>query len=407
MNLKEAINWLETRPRFKDKVSLKKMFDLSERLGNPQHAFKSIHITGTNGKGSTAHFLSNILRENYRVGLFTSPYILKFNERLQINNEMISDQKLLTLITRMKEFIIPYEKEIDDKFTFFELLTMISFIYFKEEKVDYAIIEVGIGGKLDSTNIITPILAIITSLGKDHQKQLGNSLKSILINKLGIVKKNVPLITAVNNYHHLIAEVVKNNNTSVTYLTNNDFKLKSSLPLKFSFKGMTFEPKMQGLYQLTNAGLAVTAALKIAPNLSSSTIVKGINNSYNPGRFEIVRKEPYLILDGAHNIEAMKVLTKTVRKLFKKAKVTVLFACMEDKPFKDMVRIIKRMANKIVLTEIAYHRSLKTIDQKVNYPKYQDPRLAFNTLVNNLKADEVLIITGSLYFVSFIKNEFF
>lgn len=404
MQLKEAISWLENRPRFKDKVSLDKMRKLNQRLGNPDQSFKSIHITGTNGKGSTAHFLSGILKSKYKVGLFTSPYILKFNERLQINDEMIEDEKLLNYILTIKKFIEEYEREIDDKFTFFEILTIIAFLYFKDEKVDYAIIEVGIGGRLDSTNIINPVAAVITSLGYDHEMQLGNSLESILDNKLGIVKNNVPLFTAVVGFDEMINAYVDKHETNVTYVKSNEVEIASNFPLEFIFNGVTYQPRMQGLFQITNALLALKVAKKIDDSITNKELVKGINSSYNPGRFELVKVNPYVILDGAHNEAAMKALFESVNKFFNKDKVKVLFACMDDKPFPEMIEILKKMSNEIILTEIDYHRAYKVVNMHEQFKKFQNPLDGYKEIVSKMSNDEVLIVTGSLYFVSFMKN---
>lgn len=403
MNLKELISWLENRPRFKDKTDLSKMINLSKRLGDPHKFYKTIHITGTNGKGSTAHFLSSILKSKYKVGLFTSPYILKFNERIQINDEMIDDETLYKLIYDMKEFITKYEEEIDDKFTYFELLTMISFIYFKNENVDYAIIEVGIGGLLDSTNIITPELSIITSLGIDHEKQLGNTIESILINKLGIVKENGKLITSLTNYQSFIDEDLKLKNAHVIYY-DKEAQLLSEFPLMFKFKEMTFKPRMQGSYQINNASLAIISALEIDNSLSSEEIIKGVNESYNPGRFELIKNKPYVILDGAHNDDAISALKTSLLKIFEKDKIKILFACMEDKSFNEMLTSLKEISNDITITEIDYHRALKSELLKEEFVVIKDPLKAYELLYNDLKEEEVLVITGSLYFVSYFKN---
>lgn len=404
MNLKEAISWLENRPRFKDKISLEKMNSLNIKLGSPDKYFKSIHITGTNGKGSTAHFLSGILKTKYKVGLFTSPYILKFNERLQINDQMISDERLLEYILKIKEFIENYEVLIDDKFTFFELLTIIAFQYFKDEEVDYAIIEVGIGGKLDSTNIINSELAIITSLGKDHEMQLGSSLESILDNKLGIVKNETPLFTAVTGFDEMINNHVKTMDTTVKYISRSDAEIINNFPLEFKFENVLYKPKMQGLFQVNNALLAINAAKLIDDSFNEEELVEGINNSYNPGRFELIKEKPYVILDGAHNKEAMLALSESIGMFFNKDKVKVLFACMDDKPFDEMISILKKMSSEIILTEIDYHRAYKVSSMHENLLKYQDPIKGYKEITKRLKEDEVLIITGSLYFVSFMKN---
>ena len=402
MNLNEAINWLETRPRFKDKVSLDKMILATKKLGNPQDHFKSIHITGTNGKGSVAHYLSSVLAHQYKVGLFISPYIIKFNERIQINNDMIDDETLLNQIVFIKDFSEAFYEQTNEHLTFFELLTLMAFKYFREEKVDYAIIEVGIGGALDATNVITPILSIITTVGLDHQKQLGNTLESILLNKLGIVKEGVPLITGVLGFNELIDAYLGKLNSKVYYLDTSKIKLIKPYPLEFKFEYHTYKPSLQGLYQMENISLSVMALNLLFPKMPVQMIKDGIKEATNPARFEIIEENPTIILDGAHNKEAINNLDA----IFKDKKIKVLFACMQDKPFNEMLASLSEITNDITLTTIDYHRALDINSEELLFdlPRIKDPIEAFNKIYNLLDKDDVLVITGSLYFASFMRN---
>ena len=400
--LTDLIQWVEHRPRFKEKVDLKKMQEAASKLGNPHHDFKSIHITGTNGKGSTAHFIHSVLSKQKRVGLFTSPYIIKFNERIQINDEMILDADLVAYLSFMKSFIETHEEETGESFTFFEIMTLMAFKYFSDKQVDYAIIEVGIGGTLDSTNIITPVLSIITSIGFDHENQLGNNLESILTNKLGIVKENTPLITGVVGFNELIEARAKQTHSKVYYLDETKINILTPFPLSFKFEHHTYKPNLQGLYQVNNATLAIMAVNYLEPKLPIELIKKGINEAFNPGRFEVVQENPYIILDGAHNESAIKVLIDSIKDIFPNHHKKVLFASMQDKPFEKMLALIKPVTDDIIVTTISYHRALN-IDT-LPYKKIKDPMDAFHTLKNTLKENEVLIVTGSLYFVSFIRS---
>lgn len=399
--LETLIHWVENRPRFKEKVDLKKMEAVAAALGNPQTLFKSIHITGTNGKGSTAHFLHTILSKQYKVGLFTSPYIIKFNERIQINDTMIPDAVLTIYLSQMKTFIEAYEQATDESFTFFEIMTLLAFQYFHDEAVDYAIIEVGIGGTLDSTNIIDPVLSIITSIGMDHENQLGNTLLSILDNKLGIVKPNKPLITAVEGFDEVIKAHCQQKQSDVFFLKEAMITIKQTYPLTFTFEHHTYQPKLQGLYQAKNASLAIMAANYLEPKLPITIVKQGIKEAFNPARFEVISDNPIIILDGAHNEQAMTTLIQSVQKIFTDKPIKVLFACMQDKPFDKMLDIIHTITDDITLTTIDYHRALH-IDG-LNYKKIEDPQRAFQTLKETLN-QEVLLVTGSLYFVSYIRS---
>lgn len=404
MKITEAIKWLEYKPRLKEKKDLSKMKQALKLLGNPEKTFKTIHVTGTNGKGSVCHFLSSALKSKYKVGLFTSPYVIRFNERLQINDLEIEDDKLLKYILWAKEFDENYFEVYNDKFSFFELLTLIMIKYFSEEKVDYAIVEVGIGGRLDSTNVIDADYAVITSLGVDHVEQLGSSKESILKEKLGIVKNNKTLFTAVVNYDEVIDEDIFSKNAKVDYLTDNDFKISSNYPLAFTYQDEVYYSGLQGLYQVKNAILAIKVLKRLS--LDDAFIKKGIKEAVNPGRFEIISKEPLIILDGAHNFEAMQKLTESLELIFKDKKIKILYGTMEDKPYQKIVPLLRALTNEIYLTSVAFPRALKDFNEKLfkGLKVYTNPLEAFIQLKSSLTSNDILVITGSMYLVSLIRN---
>lgn len=403
MKVKEAINWLETKPRFKEKVSLDKMKNALKILDHPEKNFKAIHITGTNGKGSVAKFLSNTLKTNYKVGLFTSPYIVKFNERIQINNEFIKDEDLLEYILWAKDFDDKYFSKYQDNFSFFELLTLIAIKYFNDQNVDYAIIEAGIGGKLDSTNVIDSKISVITSVGIDHVDQLGETLEEILEQKLGIVKEEGVLFTAIKDFNDVIDNTILNKNAKVKYITNN-FEIINEYPLEFKYNDLTYKPNLQGLYQINNAMLAIEVLKYL--NQDKKVIIKGINETINPGRFEIIKTNPTIILDGAHNFEAIKKLTESLKLMFPNKKINILFTAMGDKPYIKMVKRLKETTPYVYLTQLTLPRALKNFNEDVfkGLKVYEKPLEAFLTIKETLDVDDILVITGSMYLVSEIRN---
>ncbi len=406
MNLNEAIKWLESKRKFKAKTNIDNMYKAMSMLGNPEKKFKTIHVTGTNGKGSVSHFLSETIAQFSSVGLFTSPYIIKFNERIQINNKMISDLDLLKYILWGQEFEKKYLAKTGETFSFFELLTIIVYQYFADQKVMYAIIEVGIGGLLDATNVVNSELAIITSIGYDHQAQLGNSLKEILSQKLGILKENKTLVTGVSGFSGFIKRYVKNKKGNVVFLKPKDTQIINPFPLTFTYQKELYHSLMQGLYQAKNASLAILALKKMFPNLEEKIIKKGIQKAVNPGRFEVVRKEPFVILDGAHNLLGIKSLIKSLKVIFKDKKLTIIFTAMKDKPYLKMIKLLKRAFADVVLTSLDYHRAIDEYNQSLekSFKIIKDPQKAYDYAYEKLDKDDVLVITGSLYFVSFMRK---
>ncbi|MFW5865451.1 MAG: bifunctional folylpolyglutamate synthase/dihydrofolate synthase [Candidatus Izemoplasmataceae bacterium] len=411
--LKEAVAWIESVHRFGDKYDLIRMEKATQKLNHPEKGFKSVHIAGTNGKGSTLTYLKQMFIEaNYKVGTYTSPYIVRFNERIAINNNDISDEDLLKYINKIYDFSLEYLEEENDQISFFELVTLISFMYFNDQKVDIAIIEVGLGGLLDATNVITPIVSVITNIGFDHMNVLGNTLESIAKNKLGIVKPHVPLVTSVEqeSLYPLFEATAKNNHSD--YYHTKDYLLEDvrfDTPTTFRFDHEQYTLNMIGHHQVTNASLAILTAKVInqqtSYNLDDVSIKKGIENAFWPGRFE---RFGNIIIDGAHNEQGLIACLKTLRAYYPNHYVKSLFTVMADKDYTKMLRLLEENVDEIFFTEINYPRCEKalTLYEKSVHPN-KHLAIDYQQIIEKEapKGDsEILLITGSLYFISEVRK---
>ncbi len=413
-NFEDAKNWIENIKRFGSKLDLSRMNKALEVLNHPEKGFKSIHVAGTNGKGSTANFIKNILLESdYKVGIYTSPYVVKFNERIGIDNCFITDEDIVRYANEIHPLWEKTSKE-NDPLTFFEVLTIISFMYFRDQKVDYAVIEVGLGGSLDATNVISPLISVITNISYDHMKQLGNTLESIALNKLGIVKENVPLITSIENKNlfPLIYEICAKNNSRVKII---DFNVVTDKIIKetttFKYRNEPYELSLTGEHQIKNAVLAIEVIrlLRVTEhlNINEEAIKKGLFKTKWPGRFEIFNHN--IVLDGAHNIGGIQSLKSTVEQIYKGRYIKCLMSIMEDKEHQKMIEVMDNLCDELYFTQIEYQRraDAKTLFSESNhYHKafYEDYKNIFNELKKGLKDNEILLVTGSLYFISAIRK---
>ncbi len=410
----EAVNWIESVKKFGDKLDLSRMELASTILGHPEKDLNVIHIAGTNGKGSTVSYLKHILLEQgYNVGTFTSPYIVRFNERITFNYNDISNDELLYYINK----VYSLHNEVFDKFneviTFFELVTLISFLYFRDKQPDYVIYEVGLGGKLDATNIVSPIITAITSISYDHMGVLGNTLEEIALNKLGIVKENIPLITAINQEElfPVFKKYTIRKNSELTYLNKKDItNIEYGKTTKFVYKTNSYQIQMLGNHQVYNACLAIEIINKLVENellkIDNANIVQGLYQTYWPGRMETFGD---IIIDGAHNVGGVNALKDSMETLFKDKYIKVLFTSMADKEYFDNIQIIETFADEIHFTEFEYPRcetaeNLYNVSTHKNKFIHKDAIKALNEL-RDLKKNEILLITGSLYFISYIRKE--
>ncbi|MFW6285238.1 MAG: bifunctional folylpolyglutamate synthase/dihydrofolate synthase [Bacillota bacterium] len=412
-SLKAAQTWIESVVRFTDKYDLSRMEKAVAMLDHPEKAVPTIHIGGTNGKGSTLQFLKRILMASgYRVGTFTSPYVVKFNERIAIDDTPIEESDLLHCINRIYDFQATYLETYNDQISFFELLTLISFLYFKDKSPDVVLYEVGLGGTLDATNVIDPELAIITSIGHDHMHILGGTLEKVAKQKLGIVKKGVPLATGITQDFLEPVFVSHTNETKSPLYLLSDHPIKAyspGPPTTFVHDREPYTIHAEGTYQVRNARLALLASDVLnrhtAFNVPSHAKKRGLSEVTMPGRFERIGN---IILDGAHNPEGIEAGIETLKTYDDHTKVTVLFSVMKDKEYATMIKDLKTVASSMVFTQIDMPRALDAealINLCEDTPCHveKDFKRAYEKALD-LAGDGILYACGSLYFISALRQ---
>jgi dihydrofolate synthase / folylpolyglutamate synthase len=425
----EAVSWIHSRLKLGIKPGLKRMEWFMEKLGHPERRLRAIHIAGTNGKGSTVWYLRNILNEaGYKVGTFTSPYVESFNERISVNGQPIDDQDLIKLVEKIKPLTEELEKTELGSPTEFEVITAMAIYYFAKINIpDFVIFETGLGGRLDSTNIIHPILTIITNVGFDHTHILGDSIQKIAFEKAGIIKPGVPLITAVEQPEaiQVLCEKAKDARSTI-YRLGEEFTITQhqsfnggeqfSVETPFiKFNDLTIS--MLGAHQVKNAALAVMAAnylyMYYSLIIEEEHIRDGLIKTKWIGRFEQLSENPHVIIDGAHNREGIVSLVQTVKSHLEKKKIHVIFSALKDKNVDEMVCPLTEIAQSITFTSFSFPRAYSAeelyqvyFDQLKNISFEEDWRSAIETKLKQLTENETLLITGSLYFISEIRRFF-
>ena len=404
-NLTSAISWIESQIKFKPKTDLNRMQQAYEMLHLDLSKMKKIHVAGTNGKGSVCAYLTHILMEaGYKVGTYTSPYLISFNERIKLQFENISDDDLFNLIKKVYDFNFEFEKEVGEFLSFFELLTLMALIYFQDQEVDVIVMEVGLGGLLDATNILNYDLSLITSIGYDHMKQLGPTLESIASNKLGIVKQGNHLITTVDSsLKNQFKDYVNHVSGTVEFYTLSDLVKLSDYPLTFTHENETYQLSLLGDYQLLNALLSIKAIHYLYPHISNEMIKDGLFKTKWAGRLEKLEDQVYL--DGAHNTHAIDQLNLLSKTLFKDKHIIVIFSALADKEIDKMLYILKSFASKVILTSFNDSRyiSLKPYENEdfIYIEKIED---AISFAKKEMNKDSIILFTGSLHFAGFIKK---
>jgi dihydrofolate synthase/folylpolyglutamate synthase len=419
----ETLDWIHSRLKLGIKPGLRRMEWMMERLGHPERNIKSIHVGGTNGKGSTVSYLRAILQEaGYQVGTFTSPYIEQFNERISVNGDPITNDEMVTLANQIKPLVEELEQTELGSPTEFEVITAMSFYYFgKLKPVDFVLYEVGLGGRFDSTNIIHPVLSIITTIGLDHMAILGDTISQIAFEKAGIIKSGVPIITGVQQEEaiEVIAKTAKEKMARF-YLINRNFSILDSQStaegefFTYQSERTTYQNlfiTMKGSHQVLNASLAVKAIEYLQTYLSVQVdeihIRAGLEKMYWIGRFEKIQDKPTVIIDGAHNREGIRELVKTVKVHLANQPITVIFSALEDKPLDEMVTQLDEIAASIIYTSFEFPRatsaeklySLQPLEKAKAVENFKE---AIDQELRN--KDHAIIITGSLYFISQVRQ---
>ena len=396
-------------------LRLERMDQALALFDHPEKTFPSFHIAGTNGKGSTAAMLHRILcSAGYRAGLYTSPHLVSFTERIRVTEEEITPEEVVALAHE----IWNRTDAANISLTFFEIVTVMAFLYFARRRVDLAVIEVGLGGRFDATNLVRSVVSIITTISKDHEAFLGSDIASIAGEKGGIIKKEVPVVCgALPRAAMNVIKKTADANQARIYQLDQDFTLNLKSGGAFDYKGPKWNLSevsvaLQGAHQLRNAAVA-TAALEIVSHqfpISEAAIRSGLRNVSWPGRMERMLTDPTVIIDGAHNGEGIRVLVDELRTLRNSGQIRMLFAVMEDKDWRLMLEALAEVVDEIVLTRVSQlERSAdpvelaKEVPGKVRSFVMPEPRLAVDFLVQSAASNDTIVITGSLYLLGEVR----
>lgn len=423
MNYKEAIAYIENIPRFATNEPLEHAREMLHRLGNPQDSFKSIHVAGTNGKGSVCAYLDAMFREGgFKCGLFTSPHLIRVNERFKVNGCDILNKDFLRLFKKVKVVIDEMLKDDAQHPSYFEVIFAIGMLYFKEQDVDIAIIETGLGGRLDATNAINkPIACVITAIGLDHTEYLGDTIKKITGEKAGIIKANVPVIFEKTNAQ--VAKIIKQQANALGapahQLDDSMYKIirKTSANIDFSLQCKYYKNSIMTVdscasYQMSNAALALLtmAVLWRFHHIQPEALIGGLKKTKWPGRMEEVLTD--VILDGAHNEDGINRFIETAVEIKKKKKITILFTTVSDKNYATMIHLItaKIKPATVVTTQVSGLREVSAQSLAKCFEKEgcknvyacEGITTAFEDACVK-KDDGILFCIGSLYMVGAIK----
>ncbi|EAH4436784.1 TPA: bifunctional folylpolyglutamate synthase/dihydrofolate synthase [Listeria innocua] len=415
----EALDWIHGTLRLGIKPGLARMEYIMEKLNHPEKANKWVHIAGTNGKGSTLTFIRSSLEEaGYKTGTFTSPYIETFNERISVNGIPVSDQMIVDLANRIKPIAEELEKTVYGPPSEFEIITAMMFLCFAEyEPIDIGIIEVGLGGRLDSTNVLTPLISVITTIGMDHMEFLGNSIEQIAGEKAGIIKPGIPVISGViqKEAQEVIINNAIRNNSNVAWLNKDFFIQNRGDEITFRTSHGDEIPDITigllGIHQLNNAAVAIKVLQYLntfsSYEINQSAIKQGLKKAFWPGRMELLDVKPFIMLDGAHNPEGVKTFADSIKTYPGHKKIIV--SILKDKNYQEMIALLKTIPDtEILLTTFDYPRAMSdyevtqigTIEGISTNPNWKQ---ALDD-IKEIKNDTKFFVTGSLYFISEVRK---
>ncbi len=403
--------------RFGIKLGMETIESILGALDEPQRNFPSIHVAGTNGKGSVVAMLSRILQTaGYRVGHYTSPHLERFNERICINGAPITDREVVSAYRKIQAM-----EHLQREPTFFEATTAMALFEFSRRKVDWAIMETGMGGRLDATNVLAPDLSIITNISLEHRAYLGRTITAIAGEKAGIIKPHTPVITGVTqeSARRVMTRTAKSRKAPL-YMKGVDFRTRRFKNNTFAYYGMFgalggLKLGLSGSHQVDNAALVLTACELLnhngRANIPEEAIVSGLAETKWPGRLEIVSQKPCIILDGAHNLMAARVLAKHLTENYSNRTITLVVGILNDKPFESILKDLIATCQRVVITQPTIDRAIPARELAQTARRFSSNIEIFDRVENALNhaldtssPDDVICVAGSLYVVGEAKT---
>ncbi|MFS8500329.1 MAG: folylpolyglutamate synthase/dihydrofolate synthase family protein [Caldicoprobacter sp.] len=424
MNYEEALEFIHGTYRFGSKLGLENIKDLLQRLGNPHERFRAVHVAGTNGKGSVTSMLAHVLHEaGYRVGMFISPYLERFTERIQVDLKEIEPHELARITERVKEKVVEMVSEGKTHPTEFEVVTAIGFTYFAERQVDCAVVEVGLGGRLDATNVVNPLVSVITSISYDHMDVLGDTLEKIAAEKAGIIKQGRPVVTYPQHPEviSVIRRVSRERCAPLFEVDEESIEVVASQVgrqvFNYSFGGEKFSNvviRLTGRHQILNAATALTAVAVLRREgiaIPDDAVYRGMERAVWPGRLEVVRRRPYVILDGAHNESGAQVLASAIKEYYDGKPVTLVIGMLKDKDADAIVKHLCPLAESVIVTKPDSPRAMEPDELAIKVRGYcpdvtveSDIEKAVAMGLKRVAEDGVLLFTGSLYLIGKVRG---
>ena len=423
--LDSCINFEKERSfQYPEAFKLDRMRALAKEFGNPQNAFESILIAGSKGKGSTAAFLSSILRmENWKVGLYTSPHLSEVNERIQVNGLCINESRFVEFMSRLKKVLEEYSWKKDPP-TYFEVLTAMAFAHFKEMKVQVAVLEIGLGGLYDSTNIVSAKVAALTPISLEHTDKLGKTISKIAVQKCGIIKGREIVLSAPQSAEALsVIESACEEREASLYRVGKDIRIferefgedYQKMDVRTPWGNFfDVEIRLLGQHQMENAalgvGLAMALGQKTRLNVSESAVRQGLLDAVWPGRLEKISEHPAIVLDGAHNVESVKKMLEGLKRHFHYSELIVIFAVSSDKDAEGMLAQIAPEAKHLLLTQFNRPRAMpcRALPEKVpsggsKISIEENAEGALRSARSMAMPDDLILVTGSLFLVGEVR----
>lgn len=428
-NYEAALELIHSRPKMHKEGSLKRIKRAMAAFGHPELAHPVIHVAGTNGKGSVVNALRQICQAHgLTVGTFTSPFLMRFNERISVDDVPIPDDKLLALVNEVGPQVDTLDQAApDSQLTEFEFITLLMFVYFSRQPLDVAIVEVGIGGLTDATNVVKPDVAVITTIGYDHMALLGDTLPEIAQHKAGIIKPHCPVVVGrVPAEAQAVIDAQAKAQASPMLRLGHEYTASTGQPLpewaeqfNYQMSGYHFTAlkiPMLGAYQVDNAAVAITAFIVFMTQkhlpLDPRALQQGLAHASWAGRLEKLNDAPLIVLDGAHNEPGIQALAQTLKTTFAQREIYVIFAALQDKATDKMLPLLAQVPNvHLVLTQFQGPRKTETATDlaqalTTDVPQYAVWQQALQAVLQAASAEDMIVLTGSLYFVSDVRQYF-